>query len=111
MGCQFPDDPSRTNARGQPVYVCTVCSKATTNRNTLSHCKAKPPRFACVHRGEQFGILDDCGCGGTGRNVPVYRCELHGLCTLHSPGMRAKWREIGAEKRPRGCAGCRDRTG
>jgi hypothetical protein len=107
--CQFPDEPSRTNRRGLPVYVCAVCNKATTNRNTRSQCKVAPPKFTCTHRGEPFAILDDCGCGGTGRNVPVYRCALHGLCTLHASGQRAKWREI-AEKRPRGCAACGDRT-
>jgi hypothetical protein len=54
---------------------------------------AKQGRFslACVHRGEPTGETRSCrGCGGA-KDVPLYSCAVHGVCTTERKADGVKW--------------------
>lgn len=38
------------------------------------------PGFDCQHRGPQEGVRVRKGCPSRRTNIPIYRCELHGMC-------------------------------
>jgi hypothetical protein len=53
----------------------------------------------CTHRGEVWHEMVSNLCGWRGTKQPVYRCELHILCT---------YRPVRSDQRERVCLRCSD---
>lgn len=45
--------------------------------------------FECEHRDKKIKRIETCQlCGMSGKQIPVYGCELYGECTIHAGGIR-----------------------
>lgn len=94
------------------VLCCEACGKCVESDDPpeRTHVTCKSPeilqvrKFNCLHRGQTLRSQECKLCGGRTKQVPIYKCALHGQCSLdlwESPG---KMRKSGIEY----CKGCDD---
>ena len=107
LGCGIaPQTPNPATASMAIGVAMRTKDKAffqqITNRVGQHLNKNKPAPTACVHRGDVIGQREckPCQANGDALMVDLFRCPIHGACTLHATGTHPV---------VRGCAGCPDR--
>ena len=61
------------------------------------------PSFDCIHRGRRIGKVKCKPCGGA-RKLNVFRCSIHGECTVYSTGLTKADKQY-----KKSCVACEDR--
>ncbi len=64
-----------------PVAGCAMCGQKAAVRDA----KPRTNRPPCTHLGESLGITEPCMECAQGQMAEVFRCGLHGQCTVLKP--------------------------
>lgn len=102
-----PDSPiakpeQRQTVGSQSQGQSKGCGKSKKAREKRHRFAAVEEATKCVHRGEKTREVKTTGCGSPRSLEPVFKCELHGECTLRKTRCTTK------ENLP-GCLVCDDR--